>query len=563
MRLRLAKVIFYLAGLVLLISCHILDRQSSLNQSFFAPTSQKHKSTMKPGRYVGYIRLVNQHEKAAFLIDMIEVKAKGNQSVYKAILRINLGGFSGSEYHGEYFSTVVHDTASNKISFSQANQSFHVTDVELKSGSMITGKITYKDEPIGDFMSIYSERKKIDETYGYVSKMYPDLNVLSTINGLYVSTCNETAETLQLTSSRWQAGQETRDLFSEFKIQGTIDGKLAYGESVYDFINSELALANPEKYLSKNCKFVSGGMNCDSCFYERVKLEGALPEKIAFSKFINRPQRVVLEEDQEKARVPVRPDFPGVIEGEYYGHLFNETTEVYQPIRLKVNADLRKSDGMTKPSLAVTAIANLFFGPSNSGEFLVYPFAGGYYSDSAPYFVFSGKGEAFLQVSKWYEGSLQGIWYSKTYGRVGSVILKKHPIQIPQKKHLTEIKKLSGTYSGPEAKFSLLAQSGVSMSSYNFFPLGIKGVVVRAKDSSSKGRIEGASLDFYTGKFAMKLATDEIIVGEQTSRGIDLFWGAGGSLGLAGRRSYDFQEDPFSETSAMQMFDLLRAPFIR
>jgi len=564
MKVSLAKALFSLAGLMLLISCHMLGRQSSLNQSYLPPSNQNQKSMAKPGRYVGYVRLASRQEKVAIFIDLVEAKAKQNQSIYHAIVRMNLGGFSGEEYHGEYFSSVVFDGNSNNLLFPQIDQVFHLVDVELKAGRMITGKINFNGVPVGDFMSVYAERQKLDETYRYVSQMYPDIGIVPEVRGFYKPVCIEkNQKSLQLISSRWQSTVSSRALFSEFKIQGIENGQLAYSKSAYNFLTGDLKLMDPKLYKSKGCQFVAGDLRCENCFYERVKSSSEVPEKSALARLLSRPARDSSLDGEVKISVPFRPDFPGAIAGEYFGMLFNETTEVYQPIRLKVNAEMKKSDGMTKPSLEVTAIANLFFGESSSNEFIVYPFSESFYSDSAPYFIFSGKGEGFLQVSNWYEDSIKGIWYSKTFGRVGSVVLKKSLNQISDVKRPTQMRKISGTYSGPEAKFSLLAQSGVSMNDYEFFPLGIKGLVVRSKSSSTQGRIDGATFDFYTGRFAMKLANGEIIVGEQTPSGVDLSWGSESDDSGLVRRAYDFQADPFSETSAKQMFDLMRYPFIR
>ncbi len=556
------KVVFFmLTSSLLLSSCHILGGKSSLSQSYYPPSRQKKEiETAKPGRYLGFARFNGRQEKMTLFVDLIEVKAKKRKVSYKSIIRLNLGGFTGSEFHGEYYSSIIFDRKSHRFLFPQdGKQPLQVVDAELKAGRMLVGKLRYQDTQIGDFMAVHSERQSMGEISGYLGKMYPDLKVTSPVNGSYVSTCGGRKHSIELTSSRWRVSGKSRKLFSEFKIQGFKNNVLAYPKVLYDAVTGDMLLGSSRSQDFLSCSHRGNQLQCGSCDYQRTT-KSDIPEGVALRQVL-RPARRVLDPRQEnKNHVPLQPDFPGAIEGEYFGYLFNETTLGYQPVRLKVNADISEKKTKKKSALEIMAIANLFFGQSHSNEFVVYPFDKGFYSDSAPYYVFDGKGESFFQVSRWYERSVEGIWYSKTYGRVGTLVLHKDLARADTKKYTNEVRQLSGTYSGPEAKFSLLARSGVSMNRHDFFPLGVKGMIARSRRSSVKGLINGVSLDFHTGRFAMMLSSGEIVVGSQTDRGVELSWGQSSESGLL-REAYDYQRDPFRETSAKQMYDLIRSPF--
>src|SRR5690606_37296148 len=89
---------------------------------------------------------------------------------------------------------------------------------------------------------------------------------------------------------------------------------------------------------TKACSITNRGLVCGNCTYTSPTINTKqLADSLAG--WLSRPKRsarVALSKNKQIGRIP---DFPGAIEGEYFGYLHNEKTGRYQLLRLKVNAN--------------------------------------------------------------------------------------------------------------------------------------------------------------------------------------------------------------------------------
>jgi hypothetical protein len=558
--------------LTLLAACRTLQPRitgSSANTLYEPPLASGKKGMATPGKYLGYLRLKQNQKKVPFSWDLIAESAAGDEAKFRLIAKINLGSFDSEEFISSYFDQVTYDNATKKLTFGSAvtNSWYAVEDAQLRSNSLLVGKLVNaaKDE-IGDFVLLYAGKRRNTEVTTRLKTIFPNNEVLGSLEGVYRGTCEKEPATLQLETSRWAGRQsESKNLLATYKITGrfgvadkTICGqenqacsKGAFEDGRYDFLAGNLNLKG--RPGSKHCKFAGKELQCDGgCSF--VKDQSNELEKSLFQ-VANRMERddgfTVGARDKVAEGAP-QPE----LEGEFFGYLFHEFTGVHQLMRFKVDTKKSSQPGNTN------SVATLFFGDGNSKEFIVYRFAMGEAGNPSSKYVFDHPAsESFLQVSKWNSKSIRGIWYSKSFGRVGTVELLRGQIPLVAEE-ARFMPSISGSYKNEHTRFNLLATADISERADSFFPLSVKGIVSDLKGKDRARVIEGVSYDFFTGKIAFMVDDGRVSVGEVTSSGLKIFSPKLARYGsvLEDRimEAYEYNKDPFQGVTAEKMFDLFK-----
>ena len=193
-------------------------------------------------------------------------------------------------------------------------------------------------------------------------------------------------------------------------------------------------------------------------------------------------------------------------DGQYYGYLHHEARGgLYQLVAL----NLKDHAG----------VATLYFGEGDSSEFVAFKLA----PDEAAPTVLDGGGDAFLVLDSWQGPYLTGTWYSKSFGRVGTVELEKD--LVPQLSHAAStMGRLSGIYQGDAWRVELTAQPGVSERAGDYDPLKVYGWAQERLEHARRRTIDTASFDFYTGVVAFHLDDGRIALGRVAPGELQLHW---------------------------------------
>ena len=169
--------------------------------------------------------------------------------------------------------------------------------------------------------------------------------------------------------------------------------------------------------------------------------------------------------------------------GVYYGILHHEHHDAFQFVRLKFLAD--KISGKT------TAVITLFFGEPRHKEFIVYQ------QSIVEERIIDGNGEMFMRVDSWDKARLSGVWYSKSYGRIGKVFFtREHFPRLPQKTQL--VPAVAGRRDGKRYLVNLQVENRLSPKADLIFPAQITGTVTDKSDNRSYA-ISEAGYNFYRG----------------------------------------------------------------
>lgn len=477
------------------------------------------------GRFIGTLEHASIKKQQLAKLDFISSREENNTLFLKAILTLYMGDFASKEYVAYHFDDVRHNLLSQTFVFSQADQPVTFVVREFNAGRMV-----------GEFRSAYSgEISKIvliDDDGTKTVK--PTLPIVDPVWGEYRGVCTDnsgekmrTAVQLYTYRSNAATGEEG-DPFRAYRIRGFIgeeNGKCFepaeicnwgnISKGFYNFYKGRLNAFN--KFMNLECSVVEGGLECKKCGkLTRVSKELAGERKLAplVSKDIfekTEPGPALNEAEIES------------VQGEYSGYVHHEYLNRYHPAGLNLLTFQAPPEPGTAPTLRMSAIATLYFGEIGGIEALAYKFDERSYPNPlfVPQFVLSQADsdvDAILQITSLGRGIVKGVWYSRTFGRVGRFEFSKSGgPELPKDAKLMEA--LSGLYesSNRELNISVGPGTGAKGTENPFSPLAILGWTI-FKDITPRIELTGGSFDFYTGRIGIEHGEYGGFSGDRPSR---------------------------------------------
>jgi hypothetical protein len=211
------------------------------------------------------------------------------------------------------------------------------------------------------------------------------------------------------------------------------------------------------------------------------------------------------------------------LEGQYYGYITSDRTQALQLVALT----LKKREDNTHDG-----VASLYFGEGDSPELVAYRLSSATL-DEGMKMLLDGEGDAFAVLDPPNPrelanapalAPLHGTWFSKSYGRIGRVILQRNVVpERPQGSAL--VSPLSGIYQSQTWTFEIAATSGVADSSDEIFPLRFYGWAQENLMTSRKRMIQTGIYDHILGTLALRLDDGRVAYGQRRPDGaLDLVW---------------------------------------
>jgi len=491
----------------------------------------------KPGKYFGYIKLEGLNSKIPASLDLVVVQDDKEYVHLRGIFKIMLGGFQSFEYVTQFYEKVSYSWVRQELTFENdqreltlANGRVHMMNMKLmimgnfrSSAGGVTGKVTLVHYP--DSETRPPERLQ--------STIFPGLPVLPALTGSYKGTCEEEDYELQLEATKWQGtgGFSTNPLVG-YMIRGRLGKRSqqvcgendrycverSFTDGSYNLYRGQLELTGRLKNL--RCSVHNINIQCGPCrFAKDLSISESVDKDKSFKMFER-------EIDIGLGKNETLPNFPepNDLKGNFIGVLHHEATNSYQHLKINVNA-FKYTDRPNRPeTLYVSANAWLYFGnPDSSNEFIGYKFDQRPYLDTAPNFLFEGGGDTFMKVKSWSSTAIVGEWYSKVFGKVGTVQLIRSEtfLDIDISKLLPG---LSGRYLGPLWSIDLTVRGNSNdFNEGGFYPLRVAGVA-RITDLTASQPITSGIFDFYTNTAAIELNGKRVSVGHLDTRGLHLFW---------------------------------------
>ncbi|MEZ4750399.1 MAG: hypothetical protein R3B54_07165 [Bdellovibrionota bacterium] len=485
----------------------------------------------RDGRYFGYAKMTTSPLKIPAILDLVVVQSTSEYMHMRATLRLLLGGFGSPEYITQYYEMVSYSMESGLLVLEGNAEEVTLLDVmahEMDGKFMVMGKIrSANGNAEGQVLFYLDEGKETPEEL--TKSLFQNADPVPALTGNYLGECDGVAQNLQLEAIKMTANEmASLNPLLGYHIQGRLGAKNGncsadsycatshYHSGSYNFYRNQLVLGGRPKPLV--CNINKNSLVCDSCTYskEANSLDGDLS-----SRSYTRDFHIDRDEGEPLPLTPTPRDISGTFEG----YLHHEFTNRYQYMKLSVKGFMKLVAPHTE-YLHASATAWLNFGEPESSEFISYKFDQREFRSTFPHFVFEGHGEVqdgILQITDWRSDRILGVWYSKTFGRVGTVELLKGSLPALDP-NAQKVPSLGGAYEGPFWNFDLIVMPGtVASQTLSFYPLQLAGTA-RIKKISALENIIGGSYDFYTDRFSFAL-NDRIIVGKpRGSNGMSLFW---------------------------------------
>jgi hypothetical protein len=493
----------------------------------------------RPGRYLGYVALISQKAKIAVQMDLVLDRVSDSEIKYQAIMKFFAGDFYTSEYVTTFFQKVTYQLKDKRLDFGTtesislgmvASTARGLSAIILVAGSDETGDIDLRWQ------------RSMTDTLTVAKNIFANVPVLDSLSGRYVGDCLDDVSGLEIQASKWRgaAHDQLGNPFSGYRINGRLVAKNAdlcsgeagctkavFSSGAYNFISGQLTLLGDGKSLQ--CKRDSGGLNCDSCLMKKVAtIFGPLKSGPVKVKIATRPTALVLKQRNTNTSAIFAA---GKLSGHYYGYLHHELTNQLQLVSINL-----KASGVGE-TLTLGGVATLYFGLMDSNEFIAYKLPQVSFEVGKSFQFLSGSGDLLLALKDVSNGVIKGEWFSKNFGRVGTIELQRDfipPLSRSLKASLMQ--PLAGKYSGAEGDYEVIASAEVSEQPDAFYPLKLYGWVKERDSTEHRRVIEAGVYDFFTGSLALRLDDGRIVAGtvDRGSGGSQsLYWPTSQHLGSA------------------------------
>lgn len=461
-------------------------------------------------------------------LDLIFDRTDGDSFEIVAILKLRFGDEAKGEYVSYVFDNARYNVLTGAMAFDQADQGLTIVSTLVK-GARLEGKV--RAPLIGD-----QEVSLILDREATVTPEYP---LLREMTGIYQSESGVLELQAFRSPSEKQDGGSSPFGENEIRghlarVRGDLGGKVVdsvFTETSYDFFKGRLELLGNLEPLS--CRVGVNELTCDGEVFKRVE-----PERVESR---GEPRRAGIPETG--AGIPK----PAPVSGQYWGYVHNELLDQYNLAGLNI-VSLFSTETQ---QLELSALGSLHFGDREGVEAIAYKFEAKQFPLLLSQYVLKGKtSEAILKITSWDKGSIQGVWYSRCFGRVGTFQLTKDRLTaLPPGSRL--LAPLRGERETKLWKMKLaIAPRPVSIHSANpFSPLSFGGIVWDVpRIVIPKSKISGGSYDFYTGRLFLpvEVAGESLfLIGKHQSDGtLDLRINLSNQFGAM----YSPQEIAFSKT---------------
>ncbi len=518
------------------------------------------------GKWVGYVQPEGQSDALALTMDSYLFKPDGIDAFQRLelLFRVSLGGFVSSEYETQRFIAVNYSYDLGVLALDEAENEMIVTAVVYSNPTQMEGEVVFRSTGQMGRLVLYFQS---DEPGGGGTGPLPPL--APTLSGQYEGACGEESAVLQIETARGlsDAGSEPTSGFHDYKITGALgignglcsavnaSGRPvwcvdhAFSSGQYDYYQGKLFLSGTLE--TNECQRDGASFSCrmhiiprngdglleKDCRFHRVGSE--ITEYEPKSRFYN----VASTPDQRRALPdplpPANAELITAARGSFFGYLHNETTGLYEPLRLNVVATNSSINPHNENVVHVSVTSVLYFGRGQSPDLL----AQQYDRRSlyvVPGFILSSEGtDGFLQVSTWQRGLVTGVWYSREFGRVGTFQVVKSDRFPTLDARARMVPTVIGDFHGPsersadgrefwDAKLLVPTQPRTSDKSLLVFQGNSR--LTAGGVSWPSIRITEGAYDFYSGSLAwvVDAANDgetRLVTGRVGDRGdLKLFW---------------------------------------
>lgn len=438
-----------------ILTAFLLSVSFALPHDAFADESGGHAGHMggvfHRGRYYGYIKVDGRAEKLAVQADFF-LESPEDFTQYprlEAVLKLSLGGYHSTEYTSFVYRNIRYNEEDGALSLDEPSSDLVISakSHEMDGQVHLFGKFWSRSSAAGGVLNMTLES---DEP-GDDSQM-PDPNAklafAPLLDGQYNGSCeDQKSAVLQIQTVRGLRKRDSGDGkdFFDYEVIARIGHPSPRGSALpwssvgnfsdgsYDPFRGKLVFTGPST-TTIQCSRLLNKLSCTHRQMEAtVKCEFARKaQAIGEPKTAPREFHVNASDDQMQelpaAGTVSDETLAELLEGDYAGYLHQEARNLYQPMVLHVASSISTENPHNPNKVFVSGTSVLYFGRPEGEQF----FSQRYEPRSfyiRPGFALNAPGtDSFLMIEEWKKGYIRGIWYSQSYGRVGTVELIKGPM---------------------------------------------------------------------------------------------------------------------------------------
>lgn len=509
------------------------------------------------GKYFGTIQMDGQPEAIAVSLDAFVTQIK-DAAVYPAlevIVRTNLGGYSGSEYVGYEFYDPTFNFEKGILQLSDPKDdltaTLQVTNTDTET--ILEGPILHRLSNSKGKMRVVME---LDDS---IPPAMPQAPLVSMLKGEYQGLCGKDPADLQIETARGLGASAPGNALTGYSITGRMGysngplcapdktnrycGLYVYNTGTYSPFKNRLTMQGALGTI--DCSKIGDTLQCNVFGYDKNGACRLIKKSEAPTAPVQIPASIFLDVPADQMQPLPDPAPPGneglvaALDGDFYGFLHFENRDVYQLMEMSVVASTSTENPHIQNQVNVAPTILLRAGSSwDSTPLLsmVYPQRVFWLTDG---FAFEADGvDYYAVIGQWRKGYVAGVFYSRSFGRVGTFELQKgsRPA-LPDGMNL--ISDPTGYYNGPKDAPDPYKNSwSISIEIPNLVPgPGQTGVPLmgRYNGPGTMTMFAASSLDLNTGSLGFlvqKPYGDRLVTGEMISGGrLRLTWPNGPALG--------------------------------
>lgn len=429
------------------------------------------------GKYFGSIRMEGWNQSLAVSLDAFTTQI-GDPTVFpeaSVILRVNLGGFFSSEYVAYSFYSPTFNFEKGILQLDDPRNDLTAT-LQVRnedSRTILEGTVIYRPTNARGRIRVVMDLDDSEKEAVAGAQGAPAPSLLSVLKGDYQGICGKTPADLELETGRGLGPDSPGNALAGYTITGRLgfadrkdcsDGGIGIptakycnlyplSSGIYYLYNRRLTLTGPLSIL--DCERHADTLHCDlrgagrkaSCTLSKRSPAPAPPAQVPPGIFLQVPAEKI--EPLPPPLPPSNSELVDALNGDYQGFLHFERQDQYQLISMSVVATTSTRNMHVQNQVLISPTVSRYLGASWDNDA---PFSTRFEQKVfylSPGFALAASGnDDLLVIGDWRRGYLSGVWYSRSYGRVGTFELEKG-VRPPIPGGMPLVWDLSGPFQGP------------------------------------------------------------------------------------------------------------------
>lgn len=502
------------------------------------------RGELKPGRYIGSIKLDGRNEKIAVVAEFFLESPEDLRNFPRLVasFRLGLGGYSSHEYLTETFKDLKYDFDNGNLTFNEPDRDLLMTTKIYQEGgrAKILGQVFVRSSAATGAVELLEESDEPGDDEPPAPPTRPGDGAtpfIPLLDGQYEGDCNGKRAALQIQTVRGLQANEAESTSAGLERHYGITARLAFkndglcGElpsdrwctrhqfksGSYNFYLGKLNLTGEQS--SEECRVKSGEITCrirtfrESLACKLSKRQNAAEE----ARFFTRRYNLFPTDEQNGELPPPAPPLnealSAALKGAFFGYVHNERNDVYFPVRLDVFPYSSTDNPHNPNQMMVSTTASVYLGGTGLESAVTQRYEPrSFYL--RPGFTLSGPdADSYISIVEWKKGYVRGVWHSHAFGRVGTVqLVKGAPPNLPREA------KLLPSFAGEFTR--TIPRNRISQWIRFIFPAqpnDLKDQLIRFSGSYQAAvgttpirDIERGTFDPYTGRIGWLIAKDDM-----------------------------------------------------